>query len=98
MCLLSRILNAMACLTFFERLEQLWLLSRLALIFIPVQGALGVFFIPVAYALGVPYKDCQLVASTIAIKTVVNEFVAYKSLDESWHLLEVHLPFGCPYA
>ena len=39
-------------------------------------------FIPLAYVLGIPYEDCENVASVIAAKTVMNEFVAYERLGK----------------
>lgn len=39
-------------------------------------------FIPLAYIIGIPWDECEQVASVIAAKTIINEFVAYKRLGE----------------
>lgn len=40
------------------------------------------FFMPISFLLGVNWKDCDKVGELIAIKTLVNEMVAYKRLGE----------------
>ena len=37
---------------------------------------------PVAFILGVEWKDCDVVAELLGIKTFLNEFVAYAKLSE----------------
>lgn len=37
-------------------------------------------FIPLAWIIGVPWVDCERVATVIATKTIINEFVAYEKL------------------
>ena len=37
---------------------------------------------PLSWMLGVPWDQCEDVATLIGLKTVVNEFVAYKKLGE----------------
>ena len=39
-------------------------------------------FIPMAWLMGVEWEDCGEVARLIGLKTVVNEFVAYKEMGE----------------
>ena len=41
---------------------------------------LGKVFIPLAWLMGVPWEDCEDVGYLIGIKTVVNEFIAYREL------------------
>lgn len=36
--------------------------------------------IPLAWLIGIPWEDCEQVASVIATKTMINEFVAYERL------------------
>lgn len=43
---------------------------------------MGKIFIPVAWLMGVPAEECDLVASLVALKTIVNEFAAYAKLAE----------------
>lgn len=43
---------------------------------------MGKIFIPVAWLMGVPTAECDLVASLVALKTIVNEFAAYAKLSE----------------
>lgn len=37
---------------------------------------------PVAWMMGVPSAECGIVGEIVAVKTVINEFVAYKKLSE----------------
>jgi nucleoside permease NupC len=43
---------------------------------------MGKVFIPVAFLMGVQPSECYLVANLVAIKTIVNEFAAYRKLSE----------------
>lgn len=47
-----------------------------------MQFILGKVFIPIAWLIGVPVEDCETVAQIIGIKSVVNEFVAFKQLGD----------------
>lgn len=51
-----------------DNVNFLWLLTKI--------------FIPLVFIMGVPIVDCAKVASVVAEKTVINEFIAYKSLGE----------------
>lgn len=46
------------------------------------QWILSKVFIPVSLLIGVEWDDREQVANLIGLKTVVNEFVAYKKLSE----------------
>ncbi|GAB0097940.1 Sodium/nucleoside cotransporter [Sergentomyia squamirostris] len=50
---------------------------------ISLEMIFGKIFLPVAWIIGVPIEDCDRIAQIIGIKTVVNEFVAYKALGEA---------------
>lgn len=39
-------------------------------------------FIPLAYIIGIPWDECDRIASVIATKTIINEFVAYERLGK----------------
>ena len=41
---------------------------------------LGKVFIPLAFIMGVEWEECEVVGHLIGIKTVVNEFIAYRQL------------------
>jgi pyrimidine nucleoside transport protein len=41
---------------------------------------LGYVFVPVAFVMGVDWSECQTVGTLIGIKTVANEFIAYRRL------------------
>ena len=43
---------------------------------------MGKLFVPVAWLMGVPTDECHLVGDLIALKTIVNEFAAYRKLSE----------------
>lgn len=40
----------------------------------------GKLFIPLAYIIGIPWEECEQVATVIAAKSIINEFVAYERL------------------
>ncbi|CAG9854852.1 unnamed protein product [Phyllotreta striolata] len=42
----------------------------------------GKIFIPISFIMGVPWDECESVATLIGIKTMVNEFVAFKKMGE----------------
>jgi pyrimidine nucleoside transport protein len=41
---------------------------------------LGKLFIPLTFVMGVEWEDCQKVAQLIGVKTILNEFIAYRQL------------------
>lgn len=47
-----------------------------------LQLILSKVFMPLSWIIGVPWDQCEDVATLIGLKTVVNEFVAYKKLGE----------------
>ena len=44
------------------------------------EWILGKVFIPLAFVMGVDWAECETVGGLIGIKTVVNEFIAYREL------------------
>ena len=60
----------------------LWVVPKLELIF-------GYLFFPFAFVMGVPWEDCLLVGQLLGEKMVINELVAYKSLQGM--LLDEHI-------
>ncbi|XP_059082327.1 solute carrier family 28 member 3-like [Tigriopus californicus] len=50
------------------------------LAYIDFEWIVGKVFIPVAYMMGVPWEETEIVGGLIGIKTVVNEFIAYRQL------------------
>ena len=43
---------------------------------------LGKLFIPLSFMMGVDWEDCEKVSRLIGIKTILNEFIAYRELGE----------------
>lgn len=62
------------------------LLARLgALVGLPdlsFQGILGTLLAPLAFLMGVPWQDAPQVGALLGVKTVLNEFIAYRELAE----------------
>lgn len=56
------------------------------------QYIIGKCFIPIAWMMGVPAGECDQVGHVVGLKTIVNEFAAYKQLAEymSQGLVSVH--------
>lgn len=48
--------------------------------FVTFEWLLGKAFLPLAWLMGVPWAECEHVAHLIGIKTVINEFIAYRKL------------------
>lgn len=42
---------------------------------------LGYCFMPISYIMGVPWTECQAVGRLIGIKTIINEFAAFKEMN-----------------
>ncbi|CAH1408027.1 unnamed protein product [Nezara viridula] len=49
---------------------------------ITLEYLVGMLFVPVAWLMGVDPEECQTVGSLIGIKTMANEFIAYKQLGQ----------------
>ncbi|XP_031329881.1 solute carrier family 28 member 3-like isoform X2 [Photinus pyralis] len=47
-----------------------------------LETAVGYVFMPVSFIMGVPWDECQLVGRLIGIKTMVNEFSAFKEMGQ----------------
>ena len=47
-----------------------------------LQGVLGVVLAPVAWLMGIPWQDAPRIGGLLGIKTVLNEFLAYRELGE----------------
>lgn len=47
-----------------------------------LQGLLGRALAPLAWAIGVPWQDARTVGELIGVKTVLNEFVAFRQLAD----------------
>ena len=43
---------------------------------------LGKIFIPLSFLMGVDWEDCEKVSRLIGIKTILNEFIAYRELGQ----------------
>ncbi|KAK0060502.1 sodium/nucleoside cotransporter 2 [Biomphalaria pfeifferi] len=47
-----------------------------------IDGIIAYPLMPVVYLLGVPWHDCKVIGEVVALKTFVNELVAYQRLSE----------------
>lgn len=61
---------------------------------IDLKFLLGKLFMPISWLIGVEWKDCELVGNVIGMKTVVNEFVAFKKLGELKEANEISVSFS----
>lgn len=50
--------------------------------FLTFEWILGKLFIPLAFIMGVPWSECEKVGQLIAIKCILNEFIAYRRLGQ----------------
>ncbi|XP_076349349.1 putative transporter YutK [Tachypleus tridentatus] len=83
----SIIANLIAFISFIHFVDFIfsWFGSLLGWDFISFEWLIGKIFTPLALIMGVEWEDCYLVARLVGIKTVVNEFVAYKELGDMKH-------------
>ena len=51
---------------------------------VTLQSVLGYVCAPVAWLCGIPWHDCNKVGSLLGVKTVLNEFVAYQQMSQSY--------------
>lgn len=47
-----------------------------------VERFVGYIFMPVSFIMGVPWEECEDVGRLIGIKTIINEFAAFKELGK----------------
>lgn len=57
-----------------------WLGSLVGLADLTIQKVLGVLFAPLAWIMGIPWDEARQVGSLLGVKTVLNEFLAYRDL------------------
>ncbi|MEM1008486.1 MAG: nucleoside transporter C-terminal domain-containing protein [Myxococcota bacterium] len=57
--------------------SQAWLAPTISL-----QKILGVLFWPFAFAMGIPWQECHLIGALLGEKVVLNELIAYTSLQQ----------------
>ncbi|RWS28218.1 Solute carrier family 28 member 3-like protein [Leptotrombidium deliense] len=76
--------NLIAIIAFVYFIDQMfsWFGSLLGADYINFEWLLSKLFIPFALMMGTDWNDAEHVAKLIGLKTVVNEFVAYKKLVE----------------
>ncbi|XP_076326652.1 solute carrier family 28 member 3-like isoform X2 [Tachypleus tridentatus] len=76
--------NLIAFLAFIRFLDSIfgWIGLIVGWNFLSFEWVLSKLFIPLAFLMGADWKDCEQVARLIGLKTVVNEFIAYKELAE----------------
>lgn len=80
---LSLLLGIMAFLIVFVAIVALINLAIEPLTGLTLQRIAGWAFWPVAWAMGVPPAEAATVASSLGVKMIVNEFVAYLDLAQS---------------
>ncbi|XP_022236212.1 solute carrier family 28 member 3-like, partial [Limulus polyphemus] len=76
--------NLIAFLAFIRFLDAIctWIGLLVGWDFISFEWLLSKAFVPLAFLMGVEWNECEQVARLIGLKTVVNEFIAYKQLGE----------------
>lgn len=76
--------NLIAFLAFIHFMDSvcIWFGRNVDLDFISFEWILSKLFVPIALLMGVEWNDSDKVAKLIGLKTLVNEFVAYKELAD----------------
>lgn len=87
---LGIIANLIAFVSFVAFLNGLvgWLGVLVGFDDLSFQKILAKLFIPLAYILGISWEDSENVGKVVALKSIINEFVAYQELGK---LKENHL-------
>ena len=57
-----------------------WLGSLVGIADLTLQKILGVLFAPLAFVMGIPWDEARQVGALLGVKTVLNEFLAYRDL------------------
>ncbi|CAH1408029.1 unnamed protein product [Nezara viridula] len=78
------IASVIACVAFISFLNAVcsWLGTLVGYDGITLEYLVGMLLVPVAWLMGVDPEECQTVGSLIGIKTMANEFIAYKQLGQ----------------
>ncbi|KAH8371249.1 hypothetical protein KR093_006730, partial [Drosophila rubida] len=79
--IVSNIIAFLAIVYFFNAVTE-WFFELAGKDGVTFLYLLTQLFTPLAFIMGVPSYDCELVARVVAEKTIINEFVGYKSLGE----------------
>lgn len=76
--------NLIAFLAFIKFMDALcaWFGSNIDMDYISFEWILAKLFVPIALLMGVEWEESDKVARLIGLKTLVNEFVAYKALGD----------------
>ncbi|XP_076328161.1 solute carrier family 28 member 3-like [Tachypleus tridentatus] len=76
--------NLIAFLAFIRFVDAIftWIGLLVGWDFLSFEWLLSKAFVPLAFLMGVEWNECEQVARLIGLKTVVNEFIAYKQLGE----------------
>ena len=59
-----------------------WVGHTIGLGDLTLQGVLGLVLSPLAWVIGVPWSDARAVGELIGVKTILNEFVAFRQLAD----------------
>jgi concentrative nucleoside transporter, CNT family len=59
-----------------------WFGVRVGLPQLSLEWILSFFMAPIAFLMGIPWQDCMQVGALLGKKTILNEFLAYKDLQE----------------
>lgn len=79
--IVANLIGFISCLTFLNRLVN-WFGNNIGLVNLTFVSMLSKLFIPLAWSIGIPWEECENVASIIATKSIVNEFLGFKLLGE----------------
>ncbi|EFX87744.1 hypothetical protein DAPPUDRAFT_96692 [Daphnia pulex] len=76
--------NLIAFLAFIAFLNGIisWMGGLLGAPYVTFEYLVGKCFIPLAWIMGIPAEECDQIGHVVALKTIVNEFVAYRQLSE----------------
>jgi len=84
MLVLNIVAIVIACIASVSFLNTLieFLASLVGFNNINFEWILGMIFVPLVFMMGVEWKECEVIAKLVGIKSVVNEFIAYQKLGE----------------
>lgn len=76
--------NLIAFVSFIAMVNGIigWLGMLIGYEYLSLEWFFGKLLVPLAYIIGIPWQDCEKIGSVIALKTIINEFVAYEKLGE----------------
>lgn len=82
--IISNLVAFISSLAFLNSLVN-WLGQNVGIMDLTFVSLFTKLFLPLVWSMGIPWEECEIVATVVATKSIINEFVAYKLLGDFIH-------------